>query len=171
MLNIKISRDTMVYYYLRNVLAKFHENPSNLHTLQIRSKWMYSSLIAFAMSSILVEPGFIKHTSQLTSPGCPQRFAPSFQDVFLGTTTRRAFNKMPKQSRYGPNRCNAQCCESSDCLLSFSEGGECYSVSNPHAARNMTMHHLKPRISVQIAIIDRNKGKRRQFLFFYLFFV
>ncbi|XP_015760115.1 PREDICTED: uncharacterized protein LOC107339357 [Acropora digitifera] len=108
-----------------------------------------------------VEPGFIKHTSQLTSPGCPQRFAPSFQDVFLGTTTRRAFNKMPKQSRYGPNRCNAQCCESSDCLLSFSEGGECYSVSNPHAARNMTMHHLKPRIGVQIAIIDRNKEVSR----------
>lgn len=131
---------------------------------------MYSFLIAFAMSSILVEPGFIKHTSQLTSPGCPQRFAPSFQDVFLGTTTRRAFNKMPKQSRYGPNRCNAQCCESSDCLLSFSEGGECYAVSNPHAARNMTMHHLKPRIGVQIAIIDRNKGKRRQFLYFLFIF-
>ncbi|XP_044183540.1 uncharacterized protein LOC114975600 isoform X2 [Acropora millepora] len=68
---------------------------------------------------------------------------------------------MPKQSRYGPNRCNAQCCESSDCLLSFSEGGECYAVSNPHAARNMTMHHLKPRIGVQIAIIDRNKEVSR----------
>ena len=39
MLNIKISRHTLVYYYLWNVLAKFHENPSNLHTLQIRSKW------------------------------------------------------------------------------------------------------------------------------------
>ena len=33
MLNIKISRHTLVYYYLWNVLAKFHENPSNLHTL------------------------------------------------------------------------------------------------------------------------------------------
>ena len=31
MLNIKISRHTLVYYYLWNVLAKFHENPSNLH--------------------------------------------------------------------------------------------------------------------------------------------
>ena len=32
-LNIKISRHTLVYHYLWNVLAKFHENLSNLHTL------------------------------------------------------------------------------------------------------------------------------------------
>ena len=32
-LNIKISRHTLVCHYLLNVLAKFHDNPSNLHTL------------------------------------------------------------------------------------------------------------------------------------------
>ena len=31
--NIKISRHTFVCHYPWNVLAKFHENPSNLHTL------------------------------------------------------------------------------------------------------------------------------------------
>ena len=31
--NIKISRHTLVCHYLLNVLAKFHDNPSNLHTL------------------------------------------------------------------------------------------------------------------------------------------
>ena len=32
-LNIKISRHTLVWHYLWSVLAKFHDNPSNLHTL------------------------------------------------------------------------------------------------------------------------------------------
>ena len=32
-LNIKISRHTLVCHYLWNVLAKFHNNPSNLHIL------------------------------------------------------------------------------------------------------------------------------------------
>ena len=33
MLNIKISRQTLVRHYLWNVLAKFHDNLSHLHTL------------------------------------------------------------------------------------------------------------------------------------------
>ena len=34
---------TLVGYYLWNVLAKFHDNQSNLHTLWICSKWLSSS--------------------------------------------------------------------------------------------------------------------------------
>ena len=41
-LNIKISRHRFVCYYPLNVFAKFYDNPSNLHTLLIRSKSKYS---------------------------------------------------------------------------------------------------------------------------------
>ncbi|XP_068751351.1 uncharacterized protein [Montipora capricornis] len=103
---------------------------------------------------------FIRHTSQVTSPRCPQRFVPSFQVLLLGSSTSRAFNKMPEQSA-DPNHCNAQCCESRDCLLSFIEDDECYGVTGPQEARNMTMKHQGPRFGLQIAIIDRNKEVSR----------
>ena len=120
---------------------------------------MYISFIDqnFFIISILETRDFIRHTSQVTSPRCPQRFVPSFQVLLLGSSTSRAFHKMPEQSA-DPNHCNAQCCESRDCLLSFIEDDECYGVTGPQEARNMTMKDQGPRFGLQIAIIDRNKG-------------
>ena len=40
--NIKISRHTFVFHYSWNGLVKCDENRSNLHTLLICSKWLYS---------------------------------------------------------------------------------------------------------------------------------
>ena len=44
MANINISRHTFVCHYPWNFLAKYHENPSVLHSLCIQSSTQYSAI-------------------------------------------------------------------------------------------------------------------------------
>ena len=104
---------------------------------------------------------FIRHTSQVANPRCPQRFVPSFHVLLLGTSTPRAFHKL-----YGDaGQCNAQCCRSRDCLLSFIEEDECYGVTGRLTGHNSTKGVQEPRIGLQVAIIDRNKGESNRVAF------
>ena len=98
---------------------------------------------------------FIRHTSQIANPKCPQRFVPSFQVLLLGRRSPRDVYKLRAQPT-DASQCSAQCCRSRDCSLSFIEDDVCFGVTG--ASGNGTNSEQGSRIGLQIAIIDRNKG-------------
>ena len=99
---------------------------------------------------------FIRHTSQVAKPSCPQRFVPSFHLFLLesGPHLFRLLDGQPKST----NQCSADCCESRDCLLSFIEGSKCYGVVGREAQESGTNSNYRKGLGLQVAVIDRNKG-------------
>lgn len=81
---------------------------------------------------------------------------PSFHVLLLGNSSPHEFRKLRQHSDVGSGQCSAQCCKSRDCLLSFVEDEECYGVTA--ATTNSTKAIQEPSISLQVAVIDRNKG-------------
>lgn len=81
---------------------------------------------------------------------------PSFHVLLLGNSSPHEFQKLRQHSDVGSGQCSAQCCKTRDCLLSFVEDEECYGVTA--AKPNGTEAIQEPSISLQVAVIDRNKG-------------
>lgn len=101
---------------------------------------------------------FISHTSQVVNPRCPKRFVPSFHVLLLGTSSPHEFRKLRSHADVASGQCSTQCCKSRDCLVSFIEDEECYGVTGAKAKTNRSNVIQEPRIGLQVAIIDRNKG-------------
>lgn len=125
--------------------------------LDVSGKWPSKKGILNYYNLLSGTDDFIRHTSQVVNPVCPQRFVPSFHVLLLGTSILRSFHKMQRHSVDAVD-CSAQCCESPDCLLSFIDDNKCYGVTGNPVGKNFTAQEQERTLSLQVAIVDRNKG-------------